>query len=82
MAKYTQPVKVTKSEYPSPYGSHTEMLNKELTDQLVKDTKMVVCKDERGNYLTEKSRLDNKLADTYRYASDNFRQKMLKETTA
>jgi hypothetical protein len=40
-------------DYPSTMGSHTTMINADLTDQLKEDySDMVVCVDERGPYLT------------------------------
>jgi hypothetical protein len=58
--------------YPSWYGSHTSMIDEELTADL-NDEKLVVCKDENGCYLTERNRLDNHLADPNRYSSEKAR---------
>ena len=53
--------------YPSQYGSHASMVDEEATKGL-NDTKLVVCKDEHGTYITERNRLDSGLADPNRYA--------------
>lgn len=37
------------------------------------DTKMVVCKDDRGFYMTPKNRINSGLADPNRYANQNMR---------
>jgi hypothetical protein len=44
------------------FGSHAEMVVEELEDG------KVVCKDDKGTYITEKNRLDNGLADPKRYS--------------
>lgn len=57
-------------ETPSPYGSHSSMLvdiNDEAKGHNVPKGK-VICKDERGYYVTYKNRIDNGLADPCRYA--------------
>lgn len=47
---------------PSQFGSHASMVVGEA------DTEgMVVCKDDRGEYITFANRLDNGLADPRRY---------------
>lgn len=45
---------------PTPYGSHKSMVVKEL------DNDTVLCKDDRGEYITQKSYLDSNLADPHR----------------
>lgn len=72
MAKSTLPSKTEKYPFPSHYGSHASMVDKGLTEQLG-DEKLVVCKDEEGYYVTEKNRLDTKLADANRYANSAAR---------
>jgi hypothetical protein len=52
---------------PSQYGSHSVMLDQEKTEALG-DPKLVVLKDEKGFYTTERNRLDTGLADPNRYA--------------
>ena len=54
------------------------MVVEELTKQL-KDNSLVICADEQGNYVTEKSRLDNGMADNNRYASAKHKKNRLKE---
>jgi hypothetical protein len=44
------------------FGSHAEMVVEELEDG------KVVCKDDKGTYITYKNRLDNGLADPKRYS--------------
>jgi hypothetical protein len=61
----------------SPYGSHEDMvidpavfgrqLNG-LPSVFGMDENQVFCQDDKGYYLTEKSRLDNGLADPNRYS--------------
>jgi hypothetical protein len=63
-------------KYPSDYGSHGTMINLEKTE-LLKNKIYVVCTDDRGDYITEQARLDNGLADGYRFACDEFRQSLL-----
>jgi len=57
-------------ETPSPYGSHSDMVVD--IDQQAKGHNIpkdkVICKDERGYYITFKNRIDNGLADPCRYA--------------
>jgi 2-iminoacetate synthase ThiH len=57
-------------ETPSAYGSHSSMivdLDNDAKNHNVPNDK-VVCKDERGYYVTYKNRIDNNLADPCRYA--------------
>ena len=58
--KVTGPTKIEKYPYPSRYGSHKCMVIRESYDA-------VLCKDEHGEYFTEKNRLDNGKADPNRY---------------
>lgn len=51
---------------PSQYGSHSSMVSN--TDYKL-DENEVVCEDERGIYITQRSRLDTGLADPNRYNS-------------
>jgi hypothetical protein len=48
------------------FGSHAEMVIEELDDE------KVICEDDRGRYITFKSRLDNGLADPRRNAEDRM----------
>ena len=70
MAKQSQlPQQPTKEKkYPSPYGTHDSMVDEVVTDLLGKPD-LVVCGDDEGLYVTEKNRVDNRLADPNRYAS-------------
>lgn len=52
--------------YPSPYGSHTSMVDQEKTTELKQEGR-VVCKDEYGTYVTDTFWLDNGMADPNRY---------------
>jgi len=56
--------------FPSRYGSHKSMIVKEYDNS-------VVCKDEYGEYLTEKKQLDSGLADPNRHATVEYREKIL-----
>ena len=60
MAKTSQPEKKTTYQFPSRFGSHASMVIGEEGD-------FVVCKDEYGEYRTEKTRLDNGSADPNRW---------------
>jgi hypothetical protein len=52
--------------YPSTYGSHRSMVDTKMTEELKQKGK-VVCRDASGTYVTDESRLDNRMADTNRY---------------
>ena len=55
---------------PSPYGSHSSMvvdIDTEARNHNVPKDK-VICKDEKGYYVTYKKRIDSGLADPCRYA--------------
>jgi len=67
-----------KIEYPSAYGSHSSMIDEEMTEKL-KDKSLVVLKDERGHYVTERKRLDTKMADANRHCLEETRKKDLTE---
>jgi len=76
MAKYqTKKEKEVQPTYPSDYGSHASMVNKEATkvlnegiefDDLSSDASVVIDMD-KGSYTTTKGRLDNGFADPRRY---------------
>lgn len=55
---------------PSAYGSHSSMVvdidNEAKGHNVPKDK--VICKDEKGYYVTYKKRIDNGLSDPCRYA--------------
>ena len=57
-------------ETPSAFGSHSSMIVD--IDDLAKNHNVpkdkVVCKDEKGYYVTYKNRIDNGMADPCRYA--------------
>jgi len=54
--------------YPSEYGSHASMVDKEKTENLV-NKDIVCCVDDNGPYLTHRKNLDSGLADPRRYAN-------------
>ena len=64
-------------KYPSDYGSHASM-SVEHANELVPDH-LIVLKDNRGLYITERSKLDTGLADPNRHSGDEFRSKKLAE---
>lgn len=66
--------KAPDGKYPSPYGSHASMIDASMNTN---DPKFVILKDDDGHYVTEKSRLDNGMADPYRYSEN--RSKLFKE---
>lgn len=53
--------------YPSPYGSHSSMIDEEETNKL-EDNSLVALKDEKGTYITFRKRLDSGLADPSRFS--------------
>ncbi len=63
--------------FPSRYGSHASMVEAAIVP---KNEKLVVCKDEYGYYVTEKNNLDNRCADPWRFASEEWRKKTFEET--
>ena len=72
-------------KYPSSHGSHTVMIDDNLTRSLltIKDEdgkSIVVCRDEKGPYVTteEMTKDCNKLADINRYVSEEQRLKRIK----
>src|SRR5947207_15283340 len=70
---------------PSEFGSHTTMVNAELTEKITKQDAgdpWQILTDERGNYVTRKHRIDTGLADPNRYADLPAREKQLKELSA
>ena len=74
-------------ETPSQFGSHASMANEDLTGKIAaakQDTNnpWVILTDERGNYATQKSRLDTGLADVNRCADQPVRDQRVKELTA
>lgn len=78
MAKNNPNQKAEKYAFPSYCGSHTAMLDKETTDKLNQQNK-VVCKDNYGFYITEQKYLDSGMNDPYRTASEDWREKQLSE---
>ena len=78
--KYTssQPKKNEVGTYPTPYGSHKSMLSSDY-QSFNKDGKTVVCKDERGLYVTLRKNLDNGLCDRKRIAPNFQREASISE---
>ena len=60
-----------KYDYPSVFGSHSSMVDEEETKKL-DDPNLVALKDEFGIYVTERARLDTRLADPNRYPSSRL----------
>lgn len=70
MAKHKDKDNVRTITTPSPYGSHSSMvvdIGSEARGHNVPHDK-VICKDERGYYVTYKKSIDNGLSDPCRYA--------------
>ena len=70
---------------PSEFGSHTSMVNAEMTEKIANqdaNDPWQVLTDERGNYATRKHRIDTGLADPNRYADLSAREQQLKELSA
>ena len=68
MAKYKRhvPAKHEPYKHKTRYGSHADMIDEEKTSELNNEN-LVVLSDEHGYYITERTRLDNGLADPKRY---------------
>lgn len=58
----------------TPYGSTSDMVVdiSKYKDCLIQDDE-VVCKDDRGFYITKKNRVDSNMADPNRYANEKNR---------
>ena len=68
--------------FPSQFGSHTSMINEELTgriDPAKQDAAdpWVMLLDEHGSYATRKSRLDTGLSDPHRYPDQSVRDSQI-----
>lgn len=79
--------KEAKIVYPSDFGSHTTMVNEELTGKIAAAKQdaadpWVVLVDERGSYATHKSRLDSGMADPNRCADQPIRERAVAELSA
>ena len=64
--------------FPSEFGSHTSMINEELTGRIDPAKQeaadpWVILLDEHGSYVTRKSRLDTGLGDPNRYHEQSIR---------
>lgn len=55
------------------FGSTGDMVVDHTKYKLDLCQSMVLCKDDRGFYITEKNRIDNGMADPNRYANENKR---------
>ena len=62
----TNTAKPKKKIYPSDCGSHKSMVNDEYEAFNTGDHEFIVCKDDRGSYVTLKNILDNGLMDSNR----------------
>jgi hypothetical protein len=72
---------------PSDFGSHTNMINAELSGKITAAKQdaadpWAILTDERGNYATRKSLLDSGLADPNRCTDPGVREAVVKELTA
>lgn len=65
--------KVVEYPFPTRYGSHASMVVSEETEKLG-DPTVCVCKDEHGMYVTEKKRLDDRMADPNRHSDTEWRR--------
>jgi len=74
-SKFAPKVKDGYITYPSQFGSHKSMVD---DSYILENEKLVVCVDEHGPYLTEKSRLDDRCADSNRNTSVEYRSRQLK----
>ena len=70
--KHSKKNKQAVKEYPSSFGSHLTMLSddyKEFNDVDTNPQPKCVCKDERGNYVTNWKSLDSGICDGNRIAT-------------
>lgn len=63
----------TKTAFGSTYDMLVDMNNYTIEDNRTLNDDEVVCKDDRGFYITFKNRIDNRTADPNRYANDKNR---------
>jgi len=73
--------------FASEFGSHGNMLNAELIEKISANRQdpadpWQILTDERGNFVTRKSRVDSGMADPNRYADLPVREKAVKELSA
>ena len=73
--------------FASEFGSHGNMLNAELSEKIAAAKQDAtdpwqVLTDERGNYVTRKSRIDSGMADPNRFADVPTRDKQTKDLSA
>jgi hypothetical protein len=66
--------KAIKSKFPSECGSHKVMLDDKYVEINEDDSVFVICKDDRGSYVTERGTLDSGLADYNRWANIDRRE--------
>jgi hypothetical protein len=66
------------------YGSTSDMIVdlNNYQETLSLNENEVVCKDDRGFYITVKNRIDNKTADPNRYANEKARVTLTEKTEA
>lgn len=77
--KKTTAVKASAVVYPSDHGSHATMVDDDYIEFNADDHGMIVCKDNRGSYLTTKALLDSGLCDMNRAMDTETRECKLKE---
>ena len=71
--------KEKKKEYPSDFGSHLSMVSADYPEFYYDDSKWLVCTDDRGDYVTQKRRLDNGLCDYNRSVDTKAREAKFNE---
>lgn len=66
------------------FGSTSDMIvdiNDYISDPaIVLEDNQVICKDDRGFYITSKNRIDNRTADPNRYANEKARITLTEKT--
>ena len=72
--------------FPSEFGSHTMMVNAELTEKIAAAKQnpadpWQIMTDERGNFATQKHRIDTNMADPNRFADQPIRDQHVKDLT-
>lgn len=70
--------KIIEKKFPSRFGSHKSMISEEMTNKL-NDLNFVILEDDNGFYVTERNRLDDGGADTYRWTTCEHKSILLKK---
>lgn len=64
----------------TPYGTHSEMVVDSSEFDVILKENEVLCSDEKGHYVTLKTRIDSGLADPNRYCNRKNIEKKVEQT--